>query len=424
MNPRVWLQKYRTEIFIFCLAFGIRFAYAVLVQIFFGSHGFIAYKDAEVLYLGGAKNLVEHGVFSINSAPPYIPDVYRTPFYTFFVAFFLWFKLPIFWIIVAQNFLAGIISVLVYRMGRLLFFSKRIGVVAAVMAAIEPLSIYWNNLLMSDYLFAFFFVLGCYKLFQKNYPVFGLMLGLATLVRPIGMYFFGILLLAAIIKDVFAWRRIFIAVLLFIIVLLPWMARNKILFDTWQLSSAFWYNLYLRPMNEFVSNQGLVFVMPTAPAEYPNPEAFIYSFQSASFYKQQFLDIFKKYPFEYLQFHFGLSIKSLLANQYNYLVNYVLRPELPAFFYGFGSKLIMTAVVAGGTIWFLLYLLMLWSFADRTNRIFLAAFLAILVLIAFSLGALGGGQDADMSRYLLSLAPFIFLFAGAGAKNLWLKITA
>lgn len=73
---------------------------------------------------------------------------------------------------------------------------------------------------------------------------------------------------------------------------------------------------------------------------------------------------------------------------------------------------------------FSLYLLMLWSFVDRPNRIFLTAFLAILVLTALSLGTLGGGQDADMSRYLLPLAPFIFLFAGAGAKNLWLKITA
>ena len=414
-----WLKRHQTEIIIFSLAFGARLAYAVLVQIFFGSHGFIAYKDAEVLYLGGAKNLVEHGIFSIDSAPPYVPDVYRTPLYTFFVALFFLLKLPVFWIIAAQNFLAGIISVLVYCMGQLLFFSKRIGMIAAVMAAVEPLSIYWNNLLMSDYLFAFFFVFGCYKLFQKNYYIFGLMLGLATLVRPMGLYFFGILLLAAIINEKFSWRKFLIAILLFILVLFPWMARNKVLFGTWQLSSAFWYNLYLRPMNEFASAQGFPLAMPAAPTDYPNPEAFIYSFESASFYKEQFLEIFKKYPVEYLQFHLGLSVKSLLANQYNYLANYVLRPELPALFYGLGDKLIMAMVAAGGIIWYLLYLMMLWSFTDRTNRVFLAAFTAILALTALSLGALGGGGDADMSRYLLPLMPFVFLFAVSRVRNFY-----
>ncbi|OGY64303.1 MAG: hypothetical protein A3I89_01275 [Candidatus Harrisonbacteria bacterium RIFCSPLOWO2_02_FULL_41_11] len=425
-----WLKNHRIEISIFFLAFGTRFLYAVLVQIFFGSHGFIAYKDAEVLYLGGANNFLEHSVFSINSFPPYLPDVYRTPLYTFFVASFLWLKLPFFGIIATQNFLAGIISILVYRIGQLLFSSKRVGLLAAVATSLEPLSIYWNNLLMSDYLFTFFFILGCYKLFQKNYPVFGLLLGLATLVRPIGLYFFWILLLAAIINEFWgqgnlfklSWRKFLLAMILFIIVLFPWMARNKILFDTWQLSSAFWYNLYLRPMNEFVQTQGFSLPMPIAPSDYPNPETFIYSFQSVAFYKQQFMEIFKKYPLQYSQFHLGLSVKSLLANQYNYLANYVLRPELPALFYGGRNKLIMAAVAIGGLAWSLLYLLMFLSFLHRSSRVFLAAFLVILALVALSLGVLGGGKDADMSRYLLPLAPFVFLFAGSGIKDFYLRL--
>ena len=283
---------------------------------------------------------------------------------------------------------------------------------------------------MFDYLFIFFFILGCYKLFQKNYPVFGLLLGLATLVRPIGLYFFWILLLAAIINEFWgqgnlfklSWRKFLLAMILFIIVLFPWMARNKILFDTWQLSSAFWYNLYLRPMNEFVQTQGFSLPMPIAPSDYPNPETFIYSFQSVAFYKQQFMEIFKKYPLQYSQFHLGLSVKSLLANQYNYLANYVLRPELPALFSGGRNGLIMAAVAIGGLAWSLLYLLMFLSFLHRSSRVFLAAFLVILALVALSLGVLGGGKDADMSRYLLPLAPFVFLFAGSGIKDFYLRL--
>ena len=280
---------------------------------------------------------------------------------------------------------------------------------------------------MSDYLFTFLFIFGCYKLFQKNYPVFGLMLGLATLVRPISLYFFGILLAAAAINEFWIegrtlrsfGRPFLISALLFFIILFPWMARNKILFNTWQLSSSFWYNLYLRPMGEFAQTKGFSIAMPVLPVNYPNPEAFIYSFQSASFYKQQFLAIFEEYPLEYSQFHFKLAAKSLMANQYNYLANYVLRPELPRLFSGVGNALIMTAVAIGGVFWLVSYGLMLWSFVERPRRVYLAAFLAILVFTALSLGTLGGGQDADMSRYLMPLWPIIFLFALAGIGDLY-----
>src|SRR3989344_3910685 len=116
----LWLKRHKTEIFIFLLAFGLRFLYAILVLFFFGEHGFIAHSDAFSFYLRGADNLINHHIFSLNTNPPYMPDAYRTPLYTFFVAGFLWLKLPLISVIFLQNIMAGLISVFFYRICRLL----------------------------------------------------------------------------------------------------------------------------------------------------------------------------------------------------------------------------------------------------------------------------------------------------------------
>ena len=58
-----WARTYRTEIYIFLLAFGVRFVYAAFVQIVFGSHGFIAYSDAFAFYLRTAEHIVNDHIY-------------------------------------------------------------------------------------------------------------------------------------------------------------------------------------------------------------------------------------------------------------------------------------------------------------------------------------------------------------------------
>lgn len=339
--PSIILKINKTEVIIFLLAFGIRFLYALAVQIIFGSHGFIAYSDAFSFYLRGAENLVQHHVFSMNMHAPYMPDAYRTPLYTFLVALFLEFKLPLIAIIFLQNILAGFISVFIYRLGRD-FFSPVIGLTAAVLTSLEPLSIYWNNLLMSDYVFTFLFVWACYLLFCRKYYVFSLVLGLATLTRPISVYFLPIFLLWITLelkKEKLGLKRICLKLLLIIIlftaIIFPWMLRNKIVFDTWELSSSSWYNLGGNLMQEFADKYNINFSSPKIPPGYPNPELFNYDPVNTPFYQQQFFSIFKAHPFKYLIFHSSLALKSLIGNYYNYLIFIVIKPKFSLFFYGY-----------------------------------------------------------------------------------------
>ena len=98
--------------------------------------------------------------------------------------------------------MAGFISVLIYRIGQILNFPYSVSVWAAVLAALEPASVYWNNLLMSDYLFAFLFIWSVYEFFMARYYSFALLLGLATLTRPTSLYFFPLFLLVMLLKKI------------------------------------------------------------------------------------------------------------------------------------------------------------------------------------------------------------------------------
>ncbi|MDP3764760.1 MAG: hypothetical protein Q8Q95_04025 [bacterium] len=414
-----WLKQNRTEVLIFLLAFGIRFLYALFVLLFFGEHGFIAHSDAFSFYLRGAENLINHHIFSLNTAPPYMPDAYRMPLYTFFVAFFLWLKLPLFWIIFAQNFMAGAMSVLIYRIGIILFSSKRIGFWAATLTALEPASIYWNNLLMSDYLFAFLFVLACYYFFLKHYYAFALFLGLATLTRPTSLYFLPLFMLLIIFKV--PWKQAVITILIFLAVLFPWMLRNKIVFNTWQLTSASWYNLYGILAQKFADTEGFKLPYPVPPSNYPNLETFAYNFMNVPFYKNHFWELVKERPFEYVKFHATLALKSRLVNYYEYLVDYVLKPKFPTLLFGFLGTFVYFLTALGWFFWIAVYILMLASLFCAKQRAYPIMFLAMIGIIMFTAGSTGA-FGADGSRFIIPLAPFMFIFASAGFKIIYNRL--
>lgn len=410
-----WFKQHKTEVWIFLLAFGVRFLYAIFVQFKFGSHGFLAYSDAFSFYLPLAKNLIENGIFSMYSAPPYVPDAYRTPLYPLFIAGFLWLKLPLFAIIFAQNIMAGVMAVLIYRIGILIFDppagGRNIGLFTAILMSLEPMSIYWNNLLMSDYLFALLFVLAFYYFILKRYYLFAFIFGLAALTRSIGFYWFPVFLLFLLLSNPIAkWKNVFFAILIFLTVLFPWVLRNKTVFDTWQLSSASWYNLYPNVTGQFAEYNGFTLPLPVGD---------LYDPTHIPFYKEHFWEIFSAQPLGYLKFYTSLVLKSLSKNPYFYLTNYVLKPKLPQFFYGNIEKLISAAAVALWVVWAAIYLLALLSFFEKKRRFWFVLIFLIFWANAASVGALGLG--ADMSRYILPLAPFIFLFAGAGIGIIYNK---
>lgn len=412
-----WFKLHKTEVIIFSLAFGLRFIYGLAVLMFFGEHGFISHSDAFSFYLRGAQNLISQHIFSLNTNAPFMPDAYRTPLYTFLVALFLWLGLPLYSLIFTQNILAGFVAVFVYRISNLLFNNHSIGLWAAILTSIEPLSWHWNNLIMSDFLFMFFFIWAVYQFFLKNYYWFAFLLGLATLTRPLSLYFFPLFIVAALIHQFKAgsWaglslKKFFLVTLIFLAIIFPWMLRNKITFDTWQLTSAFWYNLYGLVGVIFAEQNNISAPMPIVPANYPNPQNFIYDFNNVTFYQQHFFEIFSAQPISYLKFHLTLSFKSLFVNYYDNFIQYVLMAKFPSLAIGFISRTIyaFSNVLLG--FWVILYGLFALAFFDKHIRLWWSFFAAILFFIMLTHGV-SGLYGLDGSRFFMPIAPFIFIFA-------------
>lgn len=403
----IW-RKYKTEILIFCLGFGVRFVYAVIIQLLAGSKGFIAYSDAEV-FLREAKNLLHHGVISQMPAEPFVPDSLRTPLYFYFLIPFLWLKIPLLGIVLAQNIFAGLINVFIYRIGKKLFNSGIIGIIAAVLLSFEPVSIYWNNLLMSDNLSIFLLIFSLHQFVNRKIYSSVVLLALSVLARPIGLYFLPLFLAMLVLQFRVSWKKVLLASLLFLIILFPWMLRNKMLFNTWELSSAGWLNLNIFTLAGFARQQNISLPMPVMPRDYPGQNAvvFSYDFANVPFYKSSFFNTVLKYPLEYIKFHFASMIKGFNNHDYAYLMNYVIRVKIPAVSRQLGDFL----VGFGKGIWLLIYAMIFIGLLKGKNLLWQLFFVLFVVLNSFLLGYSGidwGG------RYFLPVMPIIFLLGSNG----------
>ena len=409
-----WARDHHTELALFTLAAGIRLAYAVFIQVHFGEQAFAAYGDAFSFYLRGADNLVHHGVISLNEFAPFTPTAYRTPLYILFIAIFRALHWPLLVPIILQNLMAGAISVFIYRLGRHIF-SARVGWWAAVLTALEPMSIYWNNLLMSDYLYAFLFLMALCLFFQRRYYWFAIMFGLATLTRPVGVYLFPVFLLALGLtlrraKAERLWRTVAITTVIFLAVLFPWALRNKILFNTWQLSSASWYNLYKVVTADFVHGQGQELPLPSVPPDYPYPPAFEEDFISVPFYQAHWWQIVAKQPTAYAVFYVRRGVELLFKNQYHYLIHYVIQVKMPELLVAVGPIAISILLYSSELFFIVVYVLAALSLRDEKRWPATALFLILFFINHFTLGLLVD-TGADGSRYRLPFLPLLFLCA-------------
>lgn len=412
----IW-RRHRIEILIFFLGFGVRLIYALVIQFLSGSQVFSAYSDAET-FLTVAGNLFANGVMSQMTEEPFVLDSLRTPLYPLFLAFFLWLKIPLLGIVTVQNIFAGFSSVFIYKIGKILFNSGAVGIIAALLFIFEPISIYWNNLLMADNLFSFLFLFAFYLFVIKRFYFFPVVLGLATLTRPIGLYFLPLFLLAFVFQHYrgldFSWKKLLLICLLFLLILSPWMIRNKIIFNTWELSSVGWLNLYIFTFAKFADQHQLPLPAPIMFSDYPgqNKVVFSYDFINTPFYKKNIFKIVSEYPWEYFKFHLGYVLKTFNYHGYDYLMDYVIRAKIPQISAASGSLIVQI----GQKFWWLIYALTAVAFIGKDYRARSLFLLAFVVLNNFLLAASGPSQGG---RYGLPVMPMMFLLGSYGTVVLF-----
>ncbi len=194
-------------------------------------------------------NIINHGNFSLDKEAPFISTDYRTPAYPFWLAtIYIIFKSFIPAIFIGAAIFA-FSAPLTYLIGKEIF-KEKIAFWSAILFAIEPWAVFQGGFLAAEQIGIPIFLLSVYifcRYLKLKKPLYlylsSLFLGLATMIRPAALYFiFIFVFLAFISKQKYSILRSLkisaLTILIFIAVLSPWIIRNKIVLNTWQLSSA------------------------------------------------------------------------------------------------------------------------------------------------------------------------------------------
>ncbi len=230
------------------LAFALRAALVIRM----GPDPRYAMVPDAVGYLQAARNLAEHGTFSLSEAPPLVPDTVRTPGYPLLLAA----TGPSAWRALWVQAALGAASVaLVYAAGVALWGSEAAALLAALGLAVDPVTVLNTGLLGTETVFVFCFC-AAFLLFARAFAAdddrpgpwaaAGLLFGLCPLVRPAGLYFFVFGAAAMLVARGrrALWKPTAAFVLAALIGPAAWMARNKAALGTATFSSIQGLNIF------------------------------------------------------------------------------------------------------------------------------------------------------------------------------------
>ena len=231
---RGFLYKNRTLILIVLLALALRL-------LFFG---FVRPWDSDVveraILAAGEDSLGYHelalGIMTSWSYEAF--GTFRTPAYpTFLAGLYAIFGTKPWIVLLVQVFVSCGTLILLYLWAQLLL-GKRVAVIAALLYAIEPHAILYSTTLVSETMFAFVLLAAALALVSglkrsKAVPVWvsGLLLGLASLIKPVCQYFpvvaVGIALSYPRVRWPLRIRASAGLVVLFLLAISPWLLRNQ-----------------------------------------------------------------------------------------------------------------------------------------------------------------------------------------------------
>jgi len=191
-----------------------------------------------VEYLTLARNLMAHGIFSLETSAPYAPSIRRAPFYPAFLALFDWLGLGSPAVVASiQAVMDAAVAVAVLVLAQRLVRSKWARA-AALMYALHPGAIVSSTTLLSETVFtdllvgsALALVVGLERSRLWLVAISGFWLGLAILCRPTALLLPGaIVVVLQFAREV---RRPFVVAAIFLgavtSLLCPWIIRSSLL---------------------------------------------------------------------------------------------------------------------------------------------------------------------------------------------------
>jgi hypothetical protein len=191
-----------------------------------------------------AKLRAARGELEVRNAQGLRPEVLRTPGYPAFLGAVAWLGLPMMAALIVQCVLSAAAVVGVYALGIIVLPDRRAALLAAMVVAVHPADILAANTLLTESLFTTMLLGATWLALQGSarMPVSagaGLVVGLAALVRPVGMLLGPVIGLWMWLRDPRA-RTAGAAALLTATSLLPlglWAGRNAQLGTGWRIST-------------------------------------------------------------------------------------------------------------------------------------------------------------------------------------------
>lgn len=432
-----FLTRNKIEVIFFSVTVIIRlvglFAIVTLSQI--NGFDFPVVGEDSRGYLSLAQEIIEDGTFGEREM---VLSSYRTPGYPLFLAAILFFTRSIYFIPVIQAVLTGLAVVLILRIGRL-FLTERSSRIAAMLFVIDPVGIFYSGAILTEQLYVFLLVLAIYLFLNFKEFLFkgafwgGLIFGLSVLTRPSGQ-----ILLPLIMCELFfiaaprKYKKTFLTILIFLVgyfmIVFPWMLRNKIVHNSWELSvvaSTTFFKNHVRAFYAEVNNvtigdaekelkSRLLEINP-----YKNDLDYL---ENAPYFWQVSRDVIKENPLGYAKFHLFKSIPFFLSDGLREIARMMKLieglPSLTDIFLerGLGglrilllnNKIQLTLLVLGFGFWSIINLGMFagafYAIKEKPNWWHLILFIIISVLI---LGMLTGSTSNP--RYRFGVSPFMYL---------------
>lgn len=241
-------RRYRKEVTIFFISFGIHLAVSIFLYNKFGDQVLYFENEDAYSYVRLAQSVARGEGFAYDG----VPSPTRTPVYPLVLSVFYFLHLPFVWsVLLFQNIIASCSGILVYRLGNMLF-SERAGSYASALYILEPYMLMTANLATTETFFNF--ILLCFIfLFARWYSGrgslthlggAGMCAGFTLLTRPIVLYLplLAVVLIATryfFVKN--SWKSISIFILIFfsacLLVIAPWSLRQHTLFGRFKITN-------------------------------------------------------------------------------------------------------------------------------------------------------------------------------------------
>jgi Gpi18-like mannosyltransferase len=149
-----------------------------------------------------------------------------------------------------QAFMGAATVVLTYLIARH-YFERSVAIFSALLLTFSPLVIIFTATILTETLFTFLTVLGCFLLIKKKTIPSGIALGLAFLTRPVILPFLLLLTISSLFSSTTRKLTIYYTTVLLLTVLVatPWIIRNSLLFNRIVLTQSSGYGTNLEAVS-------------------------------------------------------------------------------------------------------------------------------------------------------------------------------